>query len=67
MRINFKPEIMHQNITIISEHLLWQNRFCIIDPCSSAMVNIIKHFTIVIYDSIVVIWGVFKSGMTLEL
>ena len=30
------------------------------------VVNIIKHFTIVIYDSRVVIWGVFKSGMTLE-
>ena len=30
------------------------------------VVNIIKHFTIVIYDSRVVIWGVFKSGTTLE-
>ena len=25
-----------------------------------------KHFTIVIYDPRVIIWGVFKSGMTLE-
>ena len=25
-----------------------------------------KHFTLVIYDSRVVIWGIFKSGTTLE-
>ena len=25
-----------------------------------------KRFTLVIYDSRVVIWGIFKSGMTLE-
>ena len=25
-----------------------------------------KHFTLVNYDSRVVIWGIFKSGMTLE-
>ena len=25
-----------------------------------------KHFTIVIYDPRVVIWGIFKSGTTLE-
>ena len=25
-----------------------------------------KHFTLVIFESRVVIWGIFKSGMTLE-
>ena len=25
-----------------------------------------KHFTLVNYDSRVVIWGIFQSGMTLE-
>ena len=25
-----------------------------------------KHFTILNYDSRVIIWGIFKSGMTLE-
>ena len=25
-----------------------------------------KHFTIIIYDPRVVIWGIFKSGTTLE-
>ena len=31
-------------------------------PCGQSY----KQFTIVIYDSRVVIWGNFKSGMTLE-
>ena len=31
----------------------------------ATVVNIIKHFTIVIYNSRVVIWDVFKSGTAL--
>ena len=33
-----------------------------LEPCGQSY----NHFTIVNYDSSVVIWGIFKSGMTLE-
>ena len=33
-----------------------------VDVCGQSY----KHFTIVNYDSRVVIWGIFKSGTTLE-
>ena len=32
----------------------------------STVANLIKIFTIVNYDSSVVIWGIFQSGTTLE-
>ena len=33
----------------------------------TAVTNLIKHFTLINYDSRVVIWGIFQSGTTLEL
>ena len=38
----------------------------IVSNASSIRGQSYKHFTIVNYDSRVVIWGIFKSGMTLE-
>ena len=39
-----------------------KQRIAVREPCGQSY----KQFTLVIYDSKVVIWGIFKSGTTLE-
>ena len=47
-------------VKLASALLVWSNT----NQSNSGQSN--KHFTLVIYESRVVIWGIFKSGTTLE-
>ena len=54
---------------VLKKDEMWTLRFCLIISHveeQQTSVQSYKQFMLVIYDSRVIIWGIFKSDMTLE-